>query len=703
MRTKQLLPVILFFCSICCMQAAPIDTNTAKKVALTFMQSRSGCSGISAKDIHLAFTSAQLNEDAANSFYAFNAGEHAFIIVSADDKAAPILAYSTTSALSRQQLSPAVSEVLKGYHKGIRECISEQKVSAVQDQWDLLISGEPLVRTAAAASAGPLLKTEWGQSAKYSGWGDLYNKFCPYDSNTRTHAVTGCVATAMAQVVAYWGWPVNGYGQCAYTDKKYGYLVADYSHADYDYKHMPVALDNQSSVEEVDAVAQLMHDCGVGAGMGYGTSGSGAATLEKDGGEYSAEYVLRNYFGFVNGEGLEKKNYLNAWLQKAKTCLDKGIPIIYRGSDPKRGGHCFVCDGYDDNGMFHFNWGWDGSYNGYYLIDSANGGGYVFKIGQSGIFNMMPPTRLNAHHIVLFSNITASADTITCDENFTASVRVQNNGNKPFFGEFRLILENSQTHAIVAVFDTLSFLQDSLPGETAPDAMTFHGKLKSLMTGNYNFRLQYRDTNAETWNAVPEIGNFTNVKNIRFDGGTTSTRLDTIRDITACSAEVLGDLENACSETVIMKAIQYKKSSASSFSTVKDTSSGKTIHAFLDKLESGTSYDVQTYVMVQADATYKTYTSEKTTFTTLSSDQVAGIMEDGIRIWPNPSKGEVHIEATEMPDGRVRVINPLGQKIMETLLEEGQTELQLGNMPKGFYFISLENAGQKTIRKIVLE
>ena len=703
MKTKHLLPAILFFCSICCTQAAPVDTGTAKKIALTFMQSRSGCSGIQAGDIRLAFTSAQLNGDATNGFYAFNVGGHAFVIVSADDKAAPILAYSTTSALSRQQLFPAVSEVLDGYHKGVLACISEQKVSTVQDQWEMLVSGEPMARTMAAASAGPLLKTEWGQSAKYSGWGDLYNKFCPYDSNTRTHAVTGCVATAMAQVVAYWGWPVNGYGQCAYTDKKYGYLVADYGHANYDYQHMPVALDNQSNAEEVDAVAQLMHDCGVGAGMGYGTSGSGAATLEKDGGEYSAEYVLRNYFGFVNGEGLEKKNYLNAWAQKAKTCLDKGIPIIYRGSDPKRGGHCFVCDGYDDNGMFHFNWGWDGLYNGYYLIDSANGGGYVFKIGQSGIFNMMPPTRLEAHHIVLFSNITASADTISCDEDFTASVSIQNNGNKPFFGEFRMVLQNSSTKETVAVFDTVSFRQDSLPGETAPDAMVFHGKLKSLLTGNYNFRLQYRDTNAETWDPVPEIGNFSNVKSIRFDGGMTSTELDSISNITACSADVLGNLENACSETVIMKAIQYKKSTASAFSTVKDTSAGQTIHALLNKLESGTSYDVQTYVMVQADATYKTYTSEKMTFTTLSSDKAAGIMKDGIRIWPNPSKGTIHVDAPEMQGGRIRVINPLGQQLKQAQLKDGRAELELENLPKGFYFISIETATQKTIRKIILE
>ena len=694
MKTIRLLTAILFLCNIGCMQAAPIDTNTAKKVALTFMQSRPGCSGLQAEDIRLAFTSAQMVNSTGNGFYAFHAGRHAFVIVSADDKAAPILAYSTTSPLSFQDLSPEIRKVFSSYHSAVeQQALSAQEVSvSTQTCWDLLASGQPLMHTQATAGVQPLIKTQWNQSP-------YYNKYCPLDSDTYSNAITGCTATGMAQIIRYWEYPRHGYGKCAYTHEKYGYMEVDYGKADYRYEDMPAKLDYNSSEKEIDAVARLMADCGIGVAMDYSPYGSGAAVLEQSGGEYSAEYVLKNYFGYVCGEGSKKQYEPLTWQKRIRKELDNQRPVLFAGWG-KEGGHCFICDGYDDQGLFHFNFGWQGQHDGFYLMDSA----YEFPYYQQAIFGLTPPNRINSHHIVMYSDWTVSSDTLRCGEDFNVRINVRNNGNKPFLGVFRLILENSQTHAVVAVFDTLSCLEQPLDGEsTLAEAMTFHGKLEKLLNDNYNFRLQYRDTNADEWTLVPRIGNYTNIKSIRFDGGETTTSLDSVSSITARSAEVLAHVESGCSETVIMKAIQYKKSSTSAFTTVKDTSAGPAIRVLLDRLEAGTTYDVQSYVMVQTDATYKTYTSEKMTFTTARADGLDESCGDGIHISPNPSKGMVHIEAPEMPDGHIRVINPLGQQLKQAQLKDGRAELELENLPKGFYFISLEKNGRKIVQKIILE
>ncbi|MBO4282797.1 MAG: C10 family peptidase [Bacteroidales bacterium] len=695
MKTLRLFLIsLLCFSGMYVSLGSPVDTGAARTVACHFIRTRPGCSDIRPQDMKLAFTSAQLDGSRENGFYAFTFGEHGFVIVSADDRAMPILAYSTTSSLHRESMPAPAHILLKDYQTRIQEEASQPQQSRpeVAAQWEMLASDQPILVQKAAQSVEPLIKTTWNQSP-------YYNKYCPYDNEMHSIAVTGCTATAMAQIIRYWEWPKNGYGTCAYTHFKYGYLKADYGTANYNYSNMPVALDQYSSLTEVDAVARLMADCGTGVAMDYSPTGSGAWVLESVGKEYSAEHVLRKYYGYVLTEGTYK--YLNGstWLKRVKNDLDNGRPLLFCASKLKEGGHAFICDGYDDQGLFHFNWGWGGRHDGFYLMDSA----YGFNIYQAAIFGLMPPTKLNSYHLVLFSDITASSDTISCGEAFTVRVNVENNGNLPFFGNFRMVLQNTQTEEIVAVFDTISCKNQALAGSSSfSSPLTFHGKLESLFTDNYNLRIQYIDTNADTWTNVAEIGNFSNKKSILFDGGVTTTALDTVTNITAHEAQVTGHLSKACSETVTRKAIQYKKSSAQSFTTVKDTSSGNTIRVELKNLESNTSYDVQTYVTVQADGTYKNYISDKRTFTTERADAIPALAEKGLRVYPNPAHGIIRIETTT-GTGEVELRNTLGQKVAGQSLSGTLTELNVGQLSPGVYFVCLIQGEGKIIEKIVLE
>ena len=674
-------------------EALPVDSLTAKTVACQFMRTRSGCAQMQPEDFRLVFTSAQLTGNSANGFYAFNAGGRGFVIISADDRATPVLAYSTSDTLRIPDMAAPVREMLGNYHDQIISRTEKMTKAAenTASQWEMLRSGTATICAGRASGVEPLITTTWDQSP-------YYNLYCPYDSAWHTNAVTGCVATAMAQVIRYWEWPRNGYGTCAYTHYKYGYLNTDYSKSVYNYSDMPEKLDKRSTETQVDAIARLMADCGIGVGMGYSPTGSGSQVLEEVGGQYSAEFVLRNYFGYVNGTGIYKYMIPTLWQKNIRADLDKGIPLLFRASKSGEGGHCFICDGYDDMGLFHFNWGWSGHNDGFYLMDSA----YGFNIYQAAIFGLIPPTKLNSHHIVLFSDITTVSDTIFCDEDFTVRVKVQNNGNKPFFGEFRMVLQNGQTSETVAVFDTISLSGQPLNAESASSPMTFHGRLKQLMTNNYHFRLQFRDTNAEEWVSVPEIGNFSNKHSIRFEGGSSSTTIDTVADITATSAEVLAEIGTACSETLTLKAIQYRKSGTSSFTTVRDTSSGTTIHVSLSKLAPNTTYDIQSYIMVRADDISKTYTSELRQFTTLQGDAIVQPQEKIFRISPNPARDHFVVETDGRP-ATLEIRNLLGQQVCTQTLTAEKTSVRTDNLPRGVYFILIENDTHKIAEKIILK
>ena len=694
MKTLRLILItILCVTGFSTMQAAPVDTGTARSAAYRFMLTRPGFSALRPEEVRLAFTSAQLDGSNENGFYAFSVGDHGFVIVAADNRSTPVLAYSTTSALTPDDMPPVTRELLHGYHSTVSQQLGHEATCPEKaEQWNALLDGQHVKMAKSANTVEPLIKTTWNQSP-------YYNKFCPIDTTTYMQSVTGCVATAMAQIIRYWEWPKNGYGVCAYTHYMFGYLQTDFSKTNYDFQKMPVALSKNSDTDEVNAVAKLMSDCGIGVAMGYSPFGSGAWVLETAGGEYSAEYVMRHYYGYVRTDGTYKDRNPSVWQKRVKNDLDNGCPLLFSATKPSEGGHAFICDGYDDKGLFHFNWGWGGKHDGYYLMDSA----YGFNVYQAAIFGLMPPTKLDSYNIVLFSNILPSSDTIACDEPFEVRVAVQNNGNKPFFGDFRLVLQNSQTSENVEVFDTISYLNDPLAAEShTQNPFVFHGRLSNLLTNNYNLRLQYRDTNADEWLNVNEIGNFSNLRSIRFEGGSSSTQIDKITDVTTFTAHIEASLQKACSETVTMKAIQYRQSGTSSFSTVKDTSSGDSIRVNLTNLKHDTPYEVQSYIMVKSGGTFKTYTSELKSFRTLLSDAVPNTGKQNVRIAPNPSHGTVSI-ATEGKKFQLEIRNVTGQCLHRQTLNGNQTEINLENLPKGLYFFILENGTEKIIDKIVLE
>ena len=306
------------------------------------------------------------------ALYIFTDAKGGFIILSAEKRAYPLLGWSETVFQTDDPagLPPSLIEMLENWIDQI-EFIRENDVpgSAVTDaMWEALEKGYDIMFSG-SKGVTPLLFTKWNQ-------GCGYNALCPVDSKGPCgRVVTGCVATAMAQVLRYNAHPATGVGSKCYTHGVYGQLCADFSTAVYNYDAMTNTSGNSH-------VALLMYHCGVAVSMNYGPSGSGAFSS-------SVATAMRNYFDYTNGLIVGKGGYAEEnWTRLLRRELENNRPVYYSGHGT--GGHAFVLDGYQETNHFHVNWGWGGGYNGYFYLSALNPGSMNFTSSQQAIMGMIP-------------------------------------------------------------------------------------------------------------------------------------------------------------------------------------------------------------------------------------------------------------------------------------------------------------------------
>lgn len=371
-----LLFVTLFFGGL---QANPVDVNKAKALGVKFMNTNTAIKSATAELTYTAYA-----EDGQAAFYVFAVQPKGFVIVSADDRAKPILGYSTENNFTAQ-LPDGLMTFFDNYKAGFSQMFAnndERTEQAVAD-WTSLEKTGRLVTNKANRSVGPLMASLWNQT-------DLYNNMCPEDPNSvySGHCKSGCVANTMSQIMRYWEWPRHGQGGHGYDASgyygNYGWQEANFENATYRFELMPDFLDFASPQAEVDATALLEYHAGVSVDMSYGTNASGA---------YSEDVgpAMRDYFRYSpEWEHRYKPNgSSNQWKNDLRANLDAGMPLYY-ASNGEAGGHAYVLDGYDDNDMFHLNWGWAGFDNGYYAIDAFYLTFYSFPWQHNAVFNLHP-------------------------------------------------------------------------------------------------------------------------------------------------------------------------------------------------------------------------------------------------------------------------------------------------------------------------
>lgn len=404
--------------------AKPVTPETARRVAENFMNYATQ----SNSKITLADITSELG---LVEMYVFNAVDNsAFVIVAADDVAKPILGYSTSNGMGRGEMPENLAGWLGHYAEEIgwaaNNIQADEKTTA---EWSQLISGN-IPKGTAKAVVEPLVSTTWDQ-------GMPYNNQCPYDKygSSTVRSYTGCVATSMAQVMNYWGWPKKGNSSKTYTcttlasNAPTNQISANFDTTYYDWNNMPSGQGTMTSAQK-KAVSTLMFHCGVSVEMGYSIQGSGADPSKIAPG-------MKTYFGYSNGmKSAYKQMYSDAnWNNMIKEDLDSGKPIVYGGSaQDGTDGHSFVCDGYDASGNYHFNWGWSGDSDGYFPLSSLNPGtggvgstGYNFTYYQHAVFAIVPGMQT-------YQTFTLNNTTIPMDSYITGTCTIRNYSMAPFKG-----------------------------------------------------------------------------------------------------------------------------------------------------------------------------------------------------------------------------------------------------------------------------
>lgn len=382
---KKIITLALSFLTVALM-ANPVDKKVAERVAFNHY-SHYAPSNISDFSIEGEF---ETNYNGLVTFYTFNFKSGGFVIVAADDASIPVLAYSFEGTVDQNTVNPAAKSWLENYSKAISE-LNTTKMSnqETRPQWDQILQKQ---MNRSILDVAPLVATNWDQ-------GCYYNAQCPAASGAPCGRVwTGCVATTMSVLMKYNEWPVNGVGYHTYTHPLYGVQTANFANTTYNYAAMPNSVTTANA-----SVATLMYHAGVSVNMQYGVDGSGAYSED-------VPFALINYFNYDAACHLEAKiDYpvIDDWYALLRADLDASQPVYYAGSSTASGGHAWILDGYrlSDN-KFHFNWGWSGSYNGYFAIGALNPGGSNFNDENRVIVGIVPGNNPTAW-IVQNSHFTA--------------------------------------------------------------------------------------------------------------------------------------------------------------------------------------------------------------------------------------------------------------------------------------------------------
>ena len=501
--------------------AAHVSVDKARQVGTNFMKQKHTYSTTRGETL-MMYKTIELTQVSNRSvenqhFYVFNLNDdQGWVLVADDDRCIPILGYSKSGKFVTENLSPNIEDWLTGISTEIQYAIDNDIVADEKNTllWKELYSGASTEFVNRGEKVvNPLVQTRWNQSP-------YYNALCPYDYQYGELTVSGCVATAMAQVLKYWDYPEVGSGSHSYSTSSYGTLYANFGGTQYDWNNMPNRVTSPNN-----AVATLMYHCGVSVDMSYGvaaTGGSGAYVISQyTNSENCAEFAFKNYFGYKSSAHGEMKDNTNdsQWKSMMRTDLDAGRPLVYAGFG--NGGHCFVCDGYDNSDMYHFNWGWDGQNDGYYPLSALNpgsggagGGSYSFTNNQQAIFGLEPigdnggggggggGSSTNAD-LRLYSALTVE-DQIWFGSDITVTASIGNWGETTFSGSF-----------CAAAFDADGNFIDFINTESVNLQSGYYYNCEFTTTGNmvfvpgqYQVALFYK-TNDTDWTIVDD-GSYNN-------------------------------------------------------------------------------------------------------------------------------------------------------------------------------------------------
>lgn len=412
-----------------------------------------------------------------------------FLITAADDAATPLLGYSDSENFDSDNIPSGLRYMLNLYSEEIAWLKRQPTYNSIRIEESYnSYNYEPI---------SPLCSTKWNQS-------DPYNLLCPVYSGSRS--VTGCVATAMAQIIKYHNYPAKGVGKKTYT---YNGVTMTYNYADTTFRwtSMLNTYTSSASTTQKYAVASLMYGCGVGVEMMYSPSASGAYS------ENVAD-ALKNYFNFAPSTTGIPRSIINtkSWNDMVYQSLKDKCPVYVAGGNPT-GAHAFVADGYSSDGFFHINWGWGGSSDGYFLLSALdprsqgiggssagyNANGYIITMAQPNTTSKKQPY-IFLQHTDAYQTPSISDMTLTLPGQIVNMAAVD---TKCWFGAKFTCLDGKVVYVSEDQERSISGLQSDYSAiEVSLEKLTQDGEYKvepyinAGTESNPDWRMVYRQTDA---------------------------------------------------------------------------------------------------------------------------------------------------------------------------------------------------------------
>ena len=469
---KYLLSTYLVLFSFLLTMAAPVDEQSARRIASDFLRSKMPqVTRAASGELSRAITGVADGDSAG--IYVFNC-DGGFVVISADDELPSVLAYGLKNSYDAQIAPPAMQAMLEAYNHAVNSSVKTRATVPTH------------------ADISPLIKTQWNQNTPY-------NKYCATESGET--CPTGCVATAVAQIMYYHKWPET-----------------------FNWDAMKTSYTSEDAGDAVEAVAKLMADVGEKVYMQYGAESSSAHDMD-------ACEALRIRYGYSeNTNYIERSCYTaKGWDEVIYNELAANRPVFYGGLSASSGqgivGHAFILDGYQAKngvGYFHVNWGWGGSSDDYFLISvlnpeqqytGGNAGSSGYSFGQSALVGVEKGELSDAKSMRLcLCSCTIKSDKGTytrnsASENFPAiqlMLGVYNSTLPQEARHYDLAYALYKDNKLVEIIDSISLdkLTESealnyLYGGTFDTGSFAFGK--DLADGTYQLRTLSRETGKSLW------------------------------------------------------------------------------------------------------------------------------------------------------------------------------------------------------------
>jgi len=643
-------------------------------------------------------SSETISENNTALYYIINFTKNSYIIVSANKNATPILAYSFDTKFEGE-MPPAVDFWLKRYKEQINY-INKNKIKNTDNlnKWnELLYTDIKSFRDITDTLIPPLINSKWKQET-------YYNASCPENAaGFDGHCLTGCVATATAQILYYHRFPQSGTGSHTYNCPGYGTITEDFSLANYDYNNMPYEFTNYS-----DAGALLLYHLGVSFDMTYGPNGSSVWN-------HSVDNSLKTYFKYCPETQYVYRDSTNLnWDSIVVTNLLANKPLYYAGwADTSfQSGHAFVCDGYDGPDYYHFNFGWGGSYDGWFYTNDITPGSYQFTYCQELIKDIYPDTINYSYYPETCSGTKTIDYPIGSLSDGSGIQKYEPNQEctwiinptcgkmlDVYFDEFNL--ENNDTLFIYDGNETENtLLQYYTLGEEPILSWMYNSDIITTVSGETMIKFFSDNTLQGLGWKISYFADFCKFGDIHTD------TIGTISDGSkACNYEpntsCKWSIEPPEAEAIKINFTEFNLDTNNTFDNVrifKDAPSGANLIAKF------TINEPPTEVIVPSGVAIITFTTSpnssgagwKLNYKTTKLDDIETITNNEVSVYPNPTTGIVNINYNKIIHN-IYVSDISGQTVLTKFIDDNSAKINLSEMEKGVYFIKIDNFTTKII------